>query len=51
MVQIDRVIQSSPRRFERVGRTKLTAVYMLATVLNLAGIRPLFLKRYIVDQG
>ena len=49
MVQIDRFIQSSPRRFERVGRTKLTAVYFLAPVLNLAGIRPLFLKRYIVD--
>jgi len=49
MVQIARVIMSSPRRFERIGRTKLTAVYILATVLNLAGIRPLFLKRYIVD--
>lgn len=49
MVQIDRFIQSSPRRFERVGRTKLTAVYILATVLNLAGIRPVFLRRFIVD--
>ena len=51
MAQIDRLIQSSPRRFERVGRTKLTAVYILATVLNLAGIRPVFLRRYIVDEG
>jgi glycosyltransferase involved in cell wall biosynthesis len=49
MAQIDRFIQSSPRRFDRVGRTKLTAVYILATVLNLAGIRPVFLRRYIVD--
>ena len=32
MVQIDRFIQSSPRRFERVGRTRLTAVYVLAMV-------------------
>lgn len=49
MVQIERVIMSSPRRFERIGRMKLSAVYILATLLNLIGIRPLFLKRYIVD--
>lgn len=51
MVQIDRVIRSSPRRFERAGRTRLTAVYALATVLNRAGIRPRCLERYIVDRG
>lgn len=51
MVQVDRVIRSSPRRFERVGRTRLTAVYALATVLNRAGIRPRCLERYIVDRG
>jgi len=50
MKQINRVIRSSPRRFRRIGRIKLTVVYMLAIVLNKAGIRPLFLKRYIVDR-
>lgn len=50
MVQVDRVIRSSPRRFERVGRTRLTAVYALATVLNRAGIRPRCLERFIVDR-
>jgi rSAM/selenodomain-associated transferase 2 len=50
MKQVNRVIRSSPRRFRRIGRVKLTAVYMLAIVLNRAGIRPLFLKRYIVDR-
>jgi hypothetical protein len=50
MKQINRVIRSSPRRFQRIGRVKLTVVYMLAIVLNRAGIRPLFLKRYIVDR-
>jgi rSAM/selenodomain-associated transferase 2 len=50
MVQIDRVIRSSPRRFQRVGRVKLTAVYILAIGLNMVGVRPLFLKRYIVDR-
>jgi len=49
MVQINRVIRSSPRRIQRIGRAKLTAVYILATGLNIFGIRPLFLKRYIVD--
>jgi hypothetical protein len=50
MIQIDRVIRSSPRRFQRVGRVKLTTVYMLAIVLNMAGIRPMFLKRFIIDR-
>ena len=50
MKQINRVIRSSPRRFRRIGRMKLTAVYLLAIVLNMAGIRPLFLKQYIVDR-
>jgi rSAM/selenodomain-associated transferase 2 len=50
MKQINRVIRSSPRRFQRIGRVKLTAVYLLAIFLNMAGIRPLFLKRYIVDR-
>jgi rSAM/selenodomain-associated transferase 2 len=50
MKQINRDIRSSPRRFHRIGRVKLTAVYLLAIVLNRAGVRPLFLKRYIVDR-
>jgi rSAM/selenodomain-associated transferase 2 len=50
MKQINRVIRSSPRRFQRIGRVKLTAVYMLAILLNMAGIRPMFLKRYIIDR-
>ena len=50
MKQVNRVITSSPRRFRRIGRVKLTVVYMLAIVLNRAGIRPLFLRCYIVDR-
>jgi rSAM/selenodomain-associated transferase 2 len=50
MKQIERVIMSSPRRFQRVGRVKLTTVYLLAILLNMAGIRPMFLKRYIIDR-
>lgn len=51
MVQVDRVIRSSPRRFESVGRTRLTVVYVLALALNRLGIRPRLLERYIVDRG
>jgi rSAM/selenodomain-associated transferase 2 len=50
MMQINRIIRSSPRRFQRVGRVKLTAVYMLAIVLNFFKIRPMFLKRFIIDR-
>jgi rSAM/selenodomain-associated transferase 2 len=50
MKQVNQVIRSSPRRFRRIGRVKLTVVYLLAIVLNRAGIRPLFLKPYIVDR-
>lgn len=49
LVQIDRVIQSSPRRFERFGGSRLAAVYLLALGLNLLGVRPLSLKRFIID--
>jgi rSAM/selenodomain-associated transferase 2 len=50
MKQIDRVIRSSPRRFRRIGRVKLTAVYVLAIILNFFKIRPMFLKRFIIDH-
>jgi rSAM/selenodomain-associated transferase 2 len=50
MKQVNLVIMSSPRRFRRIGRVKLTTVYLLAIVLNMAGIRPLFLKRFIIDR-
>ncbi|MDD1700850.1 MAG: hypothetical protein LUQ04_08675 [Methanoregula sp.] len=49
MVKINRVIRSSPLRFQRNGKVKLTAVYIPATVLNMSGIRHLFLRRYIVN--
>ncbi|WP_440949796.1 TIGR04283 family arsenosugar biosynthesis glycosyltransferase [Methanosphaerula subterraneus] len=49
LVQIDRVIQSSPRRFERFGGSRLAAVYLLALGLNLLGVRPISLKRFIID--
>ncbi|KUG20602.1 MAG: TIGR04283 family arsenosugar biosynthesis glycosyltransferase [Methanomicrobiaceae archaeon] len=50
LVQIGRAIESSPRRYASKGRFRLTLVFVLALLLNLLGIRPGFLVRYIVDR-
>jgi rSAM/selenodomain-associated transferase 2 len=50
LVQLDVPILSSSRRYRLKGRATLTAVYILAILLNIAGIRPSFLVRYIVDR-
>lgn len=50
MLQIDRVIMSSPRRFKRVGRKKLIGVYILACLLNMLKIHPRYLEKFIVDK-
>jgi rSAM/selenodomain-associated transferase 2 len=50
LVQINRTIRVSPRRYVRKGRFRLSAIYVVALLLNLAGIRPWSLKRYIVDK-
>jgi rSAM/selenodomain-associated transferase 2 len=49
LVQIDRVILSSPRRFLKVGRVRLVFIYALACMLNGFGIRPVFLQKFIRD--
>lgn len=49
LVQIKRVIHSSPRRFRRIGRQKLIAAYVLALTLNFLKVRPRFLQRLIID--
>jgi rSAM/selenodomain-associated transferase 2 len=48
--QIDSVIITSARRYEKKGRFRLTAFFTLAVVLNMAGLRPRFLYQYIVDR-
>lgn len=49
LVQIDRFIFTSPRRYLSQGRIKLTIVFNLACLFNIVGFRPLFLLRYIAD--
>jgi rSAM/selenodomain-associated transferase 2 len=50
MGQIDRRIVTSPRRYENKGKYKLTALFTLAVLLNMIGLRPRFLCRYIVEM-
>jgi rSAM/selenodomain-associated transferase 2 len=50
LVQIDRFIYTSPRRYLSKGKIRLTAVFILAGFFNLAGFRPLFLLKYISDK-
>jgi rSAM/selenodomain-associated transferase 2 len=50
LVQIDRYIFTSPRRYLSHGRIKLTLVFNLACLFNVVGFRPRFLLRYITDK-
>lgn len=50
LVQIDRFIFTSPRRYLSHGRFRLTMIFSLACLLNMVGFRPRFLIRYIADK-
>ncbi len=50
LVQVDRPIIVSPRRYLRKGKCRLSAVYILVMLLNLAGIRPKRFIRYVVEK-
>jgi rSAM/selenodomain-associated transferase 2 len=45
--QIERLIVTSPRRYYIKGKIRLTAFFILAVLLNIVGLRPKFLYRYI----
>ncbi len=50
LIQLDRYISVSPRRYLQKGKYTLTAIYMLAILLNALGVRPGFLIRYVVEK-
>jgi rSAM/selenodomain-associated transferase 2 len=50
MDQINRLIKTSSRRYEKKGKLRLTAFFTLAVLLNSVGLRPKFLYRYIVEM-
>jgi rSAM/selenodomain-associated transferase 2 len=50
LVQIDRFIFTSQRRYLSKGRIRLTTAFILAYFFNDIGFRPKFFMRYIVDK-
>ncbi len=50
LIQIDRRIITSPRRYLGKGRFMLTAAFILAYFFNIAGFQPGFFTKYIVDK-
>lgn len=48
--QIDRLLVTSPRRYDKIGKIKLSAFFVLALLLNIAGHRPRFLYKYITEM-
>jgi rSAM/selenodomain-associated transferase 2 len=50
LVQIDKVIKTSARRYEKKGKIRLTAFFTLAVLLNMVGMRPNFLYQYIMEM-
>ncbi len=49
LLQIDRRILTSPRRYLKKGTLKLTFVFILANLFNMIRWRPMFLWKYISD--
>lgn len=48
LIQIKQNIITSPRRFIKEGKLKLTIAFVLANIMNYFGYRPKFLLRYFV---
>ena len=50
MKQINRIIYTSQRRFISHGKIKITIIFIIAVLLNIIGIRPKGLNKYIVTK-
>jgi rSAM/selenodomain-associated transferase 2 len=50
LIQINRFIFTSPRRYLSKGRMRLTVIFILACLFNIGGFRPRFLLKYIADK-
>ncbi|MDW7727527.1 MAG: TIGR04283 family arsenosugar biosynthesis glycosyltransferase [Candidatus Methanoperedens sp.] len=50
LIRIQRKIYTSPRRFSSKGNIRLTIAFILANFLNIFGLRPGFLVKYIVEK-
>ncbi len=49
LIQLDRLIVTSPRRYLKKGKIKLTLAFILANLFNIIKWRPGFLSKYIVN--
>ncbi len=50
LIQIDRSIITSPRRYFEKGKARLMAAFLLANFFNVAGWRPRFLMKFVVNK-
>jgi rSAM/selenodomain-associated transferase 2 len=50
LLQVDRRIVTSPRRYLKKGKVRLTIAFILANLFNIIGWRPGFLWKYIVEM-
>jgi rSAM/selenodomain-associated transferase 2 len=50
LIQINRKITTSSRRFESIGKFKVTLMFVTALIINISGVRPKFLIKYIVNK-
>lgn len=50
LIQINRKITTSSRRFQSIGKFKVTIMFITALIINIIGLRPKFLIKYIVDK-
>lgn len=49
LVQIRSLTVTSPRRFQKIGKFKLTTIFLLAVFYNMFGKRPDFLVKFIAE--
>ena len=50
LIQVNRKITTSSRRFQSIGKLRVTIMFITALIINLIGVRPKFLIKYIVDK-
>jgi rSAM/selenodomain-associated transferase 2 len=50
LLQVDRRIMTSPRRYIKKGKVRLTFAFILANIFNDFGYRPRLLWKYIVEM-
>jgi rSAM/selenodomain-associated transferase 2 len=48
--QLDQIIVTSPRRYLIQGKVKTTSIFILACLLNIVGVRPRFMIKFIGDK-